>query len=112
MRSMAIRFPVSAGLALVLGLSRETLRLWSKDEDKKEFFGILERINQKQECVLLDNGLNGTFNSNITKLVLGKHGYHDRNHARHRDCGIDGDQVRYGAHHQAGMPAREAAKHL
>jgi hypothetical protein len=65
-------------LALVLGLSRETLRLWSKDEDKKEFFGILDCINQKQECVLLDGGLDGTFNSAITKLVLGKHGYHDR----------------------------------
>ena len=62
----------------MLGLSRETLRLWSKDEDKKEFLGILEAINQKQECVLLDNGLDGTFNSTITKLVLGKHGYHDR----------------------------------
>jgi molybdopterin-guanine dinucleotide biosynthesis protein len=70
--------PSLAGLALVLGLSRETLRLWSKDEDKKEFFGILDRINQKQECVLINNGLNGTFNSNIAKLVLGKHGYHDR----------------------------------
>jgi hypothetical protein len=70
--------PSLAGLALVLGLSRETLRLWSKDEDKKEFFGILESINQKQECVLINNGLNGTFNSNIAKLVLGKHGYNDR----------------------------------
>lgn len=28
--------------------------------------------------MLLKNGLNNTFNSNITKLVLGKHGYHDR----------------------------------
>ena len=72
------KIPSTAGLALVLGLSRETLRLWSKDEDKKEFMGILEAINQKQECVLLDNGLDGTFNSTITKLVLGKHGYHDR----------------------------------
>jgi hypothetical protein len=26
----------------------------------------------------LKNGLNNIFNSNITKLVLGKHGYHDR----------------------------------
>ena len=70
--------PSIAGLSLVLGLCRETLRLWSKDEDKKEFLVILDRINQKQECVLLDHGLDGTFNSTITKLVLGKHGYHDR----------------------------------
>ena len=26
----------------------------------------------------MKNGLNNTFNSNITKLLLGKHGYHDR----------------------------------
>ena len=72
------KIPSRAGLALVPGLSRETLRTWPKDEDKKEFSAILDRINQKQECVLLDNGLDGTFNSAITKLVLGKHGYHDR----------------------------------
>jgi len=72
------KIPSQAGLALVLGLSRQTLNTWSKDEDKKEFLDILERINQKQECLLLDGGLDGTFNSAITKLVLGKHGYHDR----------------------------------
>ena len=70
--------PSQAGLGLVLGLSRQTLNTWSKAEDKKEFLDILERINQKQECVLLDNGLTGKFNAAITKLVLGKHGYHDR----------------------------------
>jgi hypothetical protein len=72
------QIPSSSGLSLVLGLSRETLRLWSRDEDKKAFLGILDRIHQKQECVLLDNGLTGKFNATITKLVLGKHGYHDR----------------------------------
>ena len=72
------KIPSQAGLALVLGLSRQTLNTWSKDEDKKEFLDILERIHQKQECVLLDGGLDGTFNSAITKLVLSKHGYHDR----------------------------------
>jgi len=72
------KIPSSSGLALVLGLGRETLRVWSKDEDKEEFRGILDRIHQKQECVLLDNGLTGKFNATITKLVLGKHGYHDR----------------------------------
>ena len=28
--------------------------------------------------MLVGNGITGTYNSNITKLVLGKHGYHDR----------------------------------
>lgn len=70
--------PSQAGLALVLGLSRQTLKTWSQAEDKKEFLDILDRIHQKQECVLLDNGLTGKFNAAITKFVLGKHGYHDR----------------------------------
>jgi hypothetical protein len=70
--------PSQAGLALVLGLSRQTLRTWSQAEDKEEFLDILDRIHQKQECVLLDKGLDGTFNATIVKLALGKHGYHDR----------------------------------
>ena len=31
-----------------------------------------------QRLVLLNKGLTGEFNSNITKLVLGKHGFHDK----------------------------------
>ena len=70
--------PSAVGLALVLDITRSTLYAWAKDEDKKVFSHILDNINKKQEQVLLKNGLNNQFNSNITKLVLGKHGYHDR----------------------------------
>jgi hypothetical protein len=70
--------PSAVGLALVLNLTRSTLYEWAKAEDKKEFSDILDNINKKQEQVLLRKGLNNEFNSNITKLVLGKHGYHDR----------------------------------
>ena len=70
--------PSAVGLALVLDITRSTLYAWAKDEDKKVFSHILDNINKKQEQVLLKKGLNNEFNSNITKLVLGKHGYHDR----------------------------------
>lgn len=70
--------PSAVGLALVLNITRSTLYEWAKDDNKKEFSDILDNINKKQEQVLLKNGLNNTFNSNITKLLLGKHGYHDR----------------------------------
>ena len=70
--------PSAVGLALVLDITRSTLYAWARDEDKKVFSHILDNINKKQEQVLLKNGLNNKFNSNITKLVLGKHGYHDR----------------------------------
>ena len=56
----------------------QNLYAWAKDENKREFSDILDQINTKQECVLLDNGLTGKFNASITKLMLGKHGYHIR----------------------------------
>ena len=70
--------PSAVGLALVLNIRRSTLYEWAKAEDKKAFTDILDNINKRQEQVLLNNGLNSKFKSNITKLVLGKHGYHDR----------------------------------
>jgi len=70
--------PSIVGLAVVLGVWRDTLHSWVKDEDKKEFSLILKAINDKQQNVLLNKGLSGAFNPAITKLVLGKHGYHDK----------------------------------
>ena len=39
---------------------------------------MLKQLITRQRTVLLNNGLNGKFNSQITKLVLSKHGYHGR----------------------------------
>jgi len=70
--------PSIVGLAQVINIRRETLHVWANHEDKKEFANILKQIVEKQEQVLLNKGLTGDFNSNIAKLVLGKHGYHDK----------------------------------
>lgn len=72
------RFPSIAGLAVDLGKARSTIYKWSTEPDKKEFSDILERILTWQEIRLVENGLNGTFNSTITKLILSKHGYVDK----------------------------------
>ena len=69
--------PSVAGLALHLGISRETCYAWEKDE-AKEFSDILCRIALNQECDLINGGLSGKFNSPITKMMLTKHGYSDR----------------------------------
>jgi len=69
--------PSIEGLAEALDLCRDTLYDWAKD-DKKEFSYILAKLLQKQQKVLINNGLSNTFNSAITKLVLGKHGFHDK----------------------------------
>jgi len=68
--------PSVEGLSVFINIARSTLYKWS--EEKPEFSDILERINIKQNRVLINKGLSGEFNSNITKLVLGKHGYSDK----------------------------------
>jgi len=70
--------PSVAGLALHLNKARSTVYEWRQHEDKQEFADILHNILSLQEKLLINNGLTGEFNSNITKLVLGKHGYTDK----------------------------------
>lgn len=70
------RVPSIAGLACEIGIHRETCYDWAKDKNKV-FSDILKEIAQKQERVLLNNGLDGTFNPPITKMMLSKHGYSD-----------------------------------
>ena len=70
--------PSIAGLALVLKVSRETLYDWARDEDKVEFSDMLDGLKAMQEKVLINKGLVGEFNATIAKLVLAKHGYHDK----------------------------------
>lgn len=70
--------PSVAGLSIVLGRSRSILYDWAKDPEKQEFSDILADINATQEKVALSKGLTGDFNATIVKLLLGKHGYHDK----------------------------------
>jgi hypothetical protein len=69
--------PSIAGLSTFLKIARSTIYEWAKHEDKKEFSDILEDILSDQERTLINKGLKGEFNSTITKLALGKHGYKD-----------------------------------
>lgn len=70
--------PSVAGLSLYLDRARSTIHKWATEDDKKEFSDILDNINATQEKVALSKGLKGDFNANLVKLLLGKHGYHDK----------------------------------
>lgn len=76
--SVGDSIPSIAGLAVVSGINRDTLHTWAKEEGKEEFSDILGDILAKQEKTLINKGLEGDFNSTIVKLVLGKHGYHEK----------------------------------
>jgi len=74
-------FPSVVGLAHALDVGRRTLYQWA--DSYENFKHILETIKSEQERILLNSGLRGDFNSAITKLVLGKHGYHDKQDLEH-----------------------------
>ena len=71
------KVPSVAGLACEIGVRRETCHVWANDPEN-EFSNILKVIAEKQERELLNNGLDGTFNPPITKMMLSKHGYSDK----------------------------------
>lgn len=66
------------GLSTYIDISRNTIHTWDGQVDKPEFHDIVEKIRKLQSQELFTNGLKGTFNSSITKLMLTKHGYSDK----------------------------------
>lgn len=68
--------PSVAGLSIFLDVSRDSLYEWGRVHP--EFSDTLKKCLIRQEKVALTNGLNGKFNSTITKLVLANHGYADK----------------------------------
>lgn len=71
-------FPSDIGLASACGISDATLYSWAKDDDKPEFLEILEKVNRDQQFVAWNKGLRGEYNANLVKLLLGKHGFSDK----------------------------------
>lgn len=74
--------PTAPGLALHVGVSSRSCYSWESEPDKsplhEQWFEVMRQMRDQQHQLLLAGGLGGKFNSNIAKLVLTKHGYHDR----------------------------------
>lgn len=73
--------PTAAGLARMLGVAKSTVYLWAETDEG--FSDALETIKSEQERVLVSKGLNSSFNSTITKLLLTNHGYSDKQQVTH-----------------------------
>jgi hypothetical protein len=82
--------PNILGLADHLEIGARTIYDWEKQEDKKEFSRILERIKAKQGKLLINGGLSGEMNSNITKMMLHHHGFSDKQEV---DVTSKGDKI-------------------
>jgi hypothetical protein len=68
-----VQLPNIGGLALHLGVNKDTVSDWRKKYP--EFSDIVDRLLIEQEQRLLNGGLSGTYNASISKLILTKHGY-------------------------------------
>jgi hypothetical protein len=67
--------PTVAGLALYIGITRDTVYDWIEDDTQKDFSYIVKCILALQERNLASGGLNKTFSPQIAALMLAKHGY-------------------------------------
>lgn len=68
--------PSIASFALYLQVSTDTLTTWKRAYP--EFADVLNSVHNLQHTILLHGGLTGALNPTITKLILAKHGYHER----------------------------------
>ena len=74
---LVVNIPTIAGLALHLGVSRDTIQVWGKEH--KEFSVIYEKLVGEQERRLNQKGLSGDYNSRFAQFLLSaKHGYREK----------------------------------
>lgn len=74
-RIVNVRLPTIEGLAVHLGISRDTVYDWEKNYEG--FSDILAILRATQADALINNGLSGNYNPTIAKVLLTKHGYRE-----------------------------------
>jgi len=74
--NVKVKLPSIQGLSVYLNVNYDTVHEWRKVHP--EFSDIIDKLLAIQADKLLNNGLAGTYNANIAKLILTKHGYSER----------------------------------
>ena len=65
---ITVKLPTVEGFADFIGVTKTTLYNWAKEH--AEVKGGIDKIITEQLTKLIDNGLQGTYNSTIAKLIL------------------------------------------
>lgn len=74
---LIVRLPTIGGFSLFIDVPERTVYEWK--DIYPEFSQSLSKILKEQEARLLNNGLQGTYNPTIAKLVLSaNHGYKEK----------------------------------
>lgn len=93
--------PSIAGLSRYIGVSKAQVFEWRHKHPEWE--EALDALLSDQEIKLIGSGLSGKFNSTITKLVLSKHGYSDKQEI----SGPDGKPVEVETWNLVGVKAKD-----
>ena len=76
-RIVTVKLPTIEGFCEYIGINIDTSNEWAKIYPT--FSGALEIVRNEQRRRLTENGLNGTYNSTIAKLILSaNHGMAER----------------------------------
>lgn len=75
-RIVRVKLPTLEGLAVHLGINRDTIYAWRKVH--QEFSDVIDELLAKQAQELINNGLSGDYNPTIAKVLLSKHGYTEK----------------------------------
>lgn len=79
--------PTIVGLCRYIERGKTTVYNWIAEtdtEDKAEFRDICNAILETQEVKLVTGGLVGGWNPQVTKMILTKHGYSDKQEIDHK----------------------------
>jgi hypothetical protein len=72
-RLVRVKLPTIEGLALAIGIHKDTIYDWEKKYPT--FSDLTNDLRAKQADALINNGLSGDYNPLLSKLLLSKHGY-------------------------------------
>ena len=76
--------PTVVGLCRYIKRSKSIVYDWAKVPEKALFSDILCQIEELQHIKLVNGGLGSAFNPAITKMMLTKHGYSDKQEIDHQ----------------------------
>src|SRR5690242_12861907 len=83
---ITVNLPSIEGLALHLKIHRDTIHEWEKQHPA--FSDILNVLRSKQAVALINRSLSGDYNPLISRLLLTKHGYTEKQEIEHSGDGI------------------------